>query len=124
MGEVYDGAFRNGQMHGHGIMRWPREHAQTRKDAKRAAAFGIDTPAVGIISTMAAAQGPVYNGSWREDKRHGVGVMEWPDGRRYEGFWADDTMVDAAIADASRAHAPDGESDAGDEDGVCDAPNE
>jgi hypothetical protein len=23
------------------------------------------------------------------DKKHGYGVADWPDGRKYEGFWSD-----------------------------------
>ena len=26
-----------------------------------------------------------YNGSYVEDKKHGYGEFEWPDGRRYKG---------------------------------------
>lgn len=36
-------------------------------------------------------------GEWYEDKRHGHGVMEWPDGRRYDGEWVADQMVDPSM---------------------------
>eukprot|EP01047_Picozoa_sp_COSAG01_P042403 COSAG01_NODE_3700_length_5780_cov_207.494631_6_plen_95_part_00 len=80
-------------MHGRGVMRWPKEN-HGNSGAFRATGsrvVGGFTP--GIISTMAAAQGPVYDGEWLEDKRHGFGVMEWPDGRRYEGQWHNDSMI-------------------------------
>jgi len=31
--------------------------------------------------------GAVYEGEWIGGMRHGFGVMEWPDGARYEGQW-------------------------------------
>ena len=92
-------------MHGRGVMRWPREK-QTENEGKMdeggrmidhwtATALGSSSGAgvPGIIMRMAAAKGPQYDGEWYEDKRHGHGVMEWPDGRRYEVQWEADRMV-------------------------------
>ena len=32
----------------------------------------------------------IYEGSMRDGKRHGRGILAWPDGARYEGGWRDD----------------------------------
>ena len=37
--------------------------------------------------------GERYEGEWREDKRHGQGVLTKTDGRRYEGKWRDGVFV-------------------------------
>ena len=34
---------------------------------------------------MKYANGMVYDGEWKNDLRHGFGVLTWPDGRKYEG---------------------------------------
>jgi len=33
------------------------------------------------------ADGRVYQGLYRDDKKHGFGIYKWTDGRYYEGFW-------------------------------------
>lgn len=33
--------------------------------------------------------GTVYEGSWKDDKRHGNGTFTWPDGREYTGEWVE-----------------------------------
>lgn len=37
-----------------------------------------------------ASSGSVYEGPWRNNKRHGVGVHQWKNGARYEGDFVDD----------------------------------
>ena len=36
------------------------------------------------------ANGDIYEGEWKEDKRHGYGVLLKSDGGKYEGNWKDD----------------------------------
>ena len=36
------------------------------------------------------ANGAVYKGQWKDEKRCGYGVQVWPDGAKYEGYWKDD----------------------------------
>ncbi|KAG2378746.1 hypothetical protein C9374_007894 [Naegleria lovaniensis] len=36
--------------------------------------------------------GEEYNGEWNNNKRHGMGVHQWPDNRVYEGQFKDDLM--------------------------------
>jgi hypothetical protein len=31
----------------------------------------------------------MYEGNWKEDKKHGFGKQTIPDGRVYEGYWED-----------------------------------
>jgi hypothetical protein len=31
--------------------------------------------------------GAVYEGEWLNQKRHGFGVLKWPDGAVYSGYW-------------------------------------
>ena len=109
-------------------------------------ALGSSGGVPGIIMRMAAAKGPQYDGAyrhetsgsvcceqtrmaeavtptsstgeWYEDKRHGHGVMEWPDGRRYDGEWVADTMVDPSLIEIPQ----DGSGDAL-QDGGGDAPH-
>ena len=57
-------------------------------------------------------------GEWYEDKRHGHGVMEWPDGRRYDGEWVADTMVDPSLIEM-----PQDEDDATAQDDGADTPH-
>jgi hypothetical protein len=60
----------------------------------------IPSPAVTHVAgatAAAAAAACECVGEWFEDKRHGSGVMEWPDGRRYDGEWVADQMVDPSL---------------------------
>nr|CAG4718942.1 unnamed protein product [Naegleria fowleri] len=36
--------------------------------------------------------GEEYNGEWNNNKRHGMGIHQWPDNRIYEGQFKDDLM--------------------------------
>jgi hypothetical protein len=54
-------------------------------------------------------------GEWYEDKRHGHGVMEWPDGRRYDGEWIADTMVDPSLIEFPEDDGADPPHDEGDD---------
>ena len=36
--------------------------------------------------------GEEYSGDWFEDKFHGKGTYNWPDGRHYKGEWKDGKM--------------------------------
>lgn len=31
--------------------------------------------------------GRVYQGQYKDDKKHGFGIYTWADGRCYEGYW-------------------------------------
>ena len=34
--------------------------------------------------------GKNYQGTWVNEKKHGLGKMIWPDGTNYEGNWVND----------------------------------
>ena len=31
--------------------------------------------------------GRVYEGEYKDDKKHGYGIYQWADGRKYKGYW-------------------------------------
>lgn len=82
----YSGENRNGKPHGFGVMtfnRGPDEGAYYRGafvDGQRAG--------LGIGGT---ADGLVWSGAWKNDEACGDGVLEAPDGRRFEGSVKPDT---------------------------------
>jgi hypothetical protein len=39
------------------------------------------------IGVLVHANGDVYEGYWRDDKKHGYGRYIWTDGDYYEGQW-------------------------------------
>jgi hypothetical protein len=41
---------------------------------------------------MAFDDGQLYEGEWRDGKRHGEGTNEWAEGQAYHGMWRDDKM--------------------------------
>merc|ERR1711998_495435 len=40
--------------------------------------------------TYTWASGSVYVGDWKDSKRHGKGTLTWPSGDVYDGEWKDD----------------------------------
>lgn len=50
----------------------------------------------GAIKISFCARGN-YEGGFRHGKRHGHGVLTFPDGRRYEGEWSDDDLVQVVM---------------------------
>ena len=32
--------------------------------------------------------GRIYEGEYKDDKKHGYGVYKWADGRKYTGYWS------------------------------------
>lgn len=37
---------------------------------------------------VVVADRAIYNGTWSGKQRHGRGKQVWPDGQRYDGYWA------------------------------------
>jgi len=37
--------------------------------------------------TFTWADGRIYVGDYKNDKKHGTGIFKWPDGRQYDGEW-------------------------------------
>jgi len=44
-----------------------------------------------IVGVYEDRNGEVYNGTFKDNKRHGQGVIEFNDGSKYEGEYIDDT---------------------------------
>jgi hypothetical protein len=74
-GASYSGETRNGRPHGAGIMRIANASYRGEfVDGKRSG-HGIGV----------SDEGLVWSGQWRDDEACGYGVLEAPDGRRFEG---------------------------------------
>lgn len=79
-GALYSGETRNGRPHGHGVMTFA--HGQSvsagyRSDFAEGKSAGLG---VGV-----ANEGLVWSGQWAADEACGFGILEAPDGRRFEG---------------------------------------
>jgi hypothetical protein len=85
----YEGEFKQGRKHGHGIKTWPTgdryegEFREDRKEGQGTYTWGEGTPSAG----------EKYSGHYRSDMRDGTGTYEWPDGERYTGNWKNDAVV-------------------------------
>lgn len=97
----YEGEFKQGRKHGHGIKIWPTgdryegEFREDRKDGQGKYTWGEGTPWAG----------EKYSGEYRHDLRDGIGTYEWPDGERYTGNWKNDAVVGVATPRMlARAH--------------------
>merc|ERR1719296_247546 len=92
-GARYEGEYRRGKKHGHGLFHWPNGSVYEGE-------FFNDK--VHGHGTNRMQNGRTYQGQWQANKMHGDGVFTFGDGRRYEGqyvngekhgtgvfFWAD-----------------------------------
>lgn len=52
--------------------------------------------------TFHYANGNVYKGQWKANKRHGKGVMTWVDGASYVGMFEADEPVEGQYTDKER----------------------
>lgn len=79
-GALYSGETRNGRPHGHGVMTFLggkdviASYRGAFADGKRAG-LGVGESDGGLV----------WSGEWAEDEARGSGVLEAPDGRRFEG---------------------------------------
>lgn len=82
-GHRYEGGWKNGRRHGHGVMMWSNgnRYQGNFKDDR------FDGRGIAIW-----ANGDWYDGGWRDGRLHGRGAMIWADGNRYEGDYQDDRM--------------------------------
>jgi hypothetical protein len=79
-GHRYEGGWKNGHRHGHGVMMWSNgnRYQGNFKDDR------FDGRGIAIW-----ANGDWYDGGWRDGRLHGRGAMIWADGNRYQGTWSD-----------------------------------
>ena len=97
-GDVYEGDFKDGNIHGTGTYSYPcgQIYVGEYKDGKRNG-----------TGTHTFPSGQMYVGEWRDGKKNGTGTHTWPDGRRYVGEWRDDkqngtgklTRADGSVQD-------------------------
>lgn len=78
-GDVYEGEFLDGRMHGYGRYRWSNG-SKYEGEYQRGERHGR--------GKMTWPDGCAYEGEFRNGERSGVGVFLFTDGMRYEGdFW-------------------------------------
>ena len=85
---TYEGEFKAGMKHGHGVKTWPngdRYEGEFAGDLKQGE--GVYTWGRGPW------QGERYEGSYVADKRDGAGVYRWPSGDVYKGPWKADAFT-------------------------------
>lgn len=74
-GASYAGETRNGRPHGAGIMRMGSASYRGEFENGKRSGHGIGVSDDGLV----------WSGEWRNDEACGAGVLEAPDGRRFEG---------------------------------------
>ena len=80
-GDKYEGEYRNGSAHGHGV--WVGVDGDKYEgDWKYDMKHGRGVFVAGQNSEWA---GEIYEGKYRNGERHGQGAYRWPNGDRYEG---------------------------------------
>lgn len=77
-GITYVGQVKNGKKHGFGILE--------KKNDTPGEASNVDSNPYG---SMKDAGEWSYTGNWKEDKRHGLGKMQYADGSVYTGEWSE-----------------------------------
>ncbi len=77
---VYDGAMRDGKMHGRGVLNWANgfRYEGELRDGKQHG-----------HGTLTQANGARYVGGWREGRPHGQGTYTQADGTIFKGAWRD-----------------------------------
>lgn len=87
-GSKYVGSFKEGVMYGYGMMTWPSGttyEGEFRNDERN----GEGTCRIFEIVQGRKTLVKEYIGNWENDKKSGIGSMFWPDGDKYEGVWKD-----------------------------------
>ena len=89
---VYDGAMRDGRMHGSGVLDWANgfRYEGELRDGKQHG-----------HGTLTQASGARYTGGWRNGRPHGQGTYTQADGTAFEGAWRDGCFGDRASRWAS-----------------------
>ena len=85
-GALYSGETRNGQPHGYGVMTFM--HGKQLAAAYRGAFADGKRAGLGV---SIADEGLVWSGQWTANEACGFGILEAPDGRRFEGRVKPDT---------------------------------
>jgi hypothetical protein len=46
-----------------------------------------NNPMINAVSKMKLEGNIEYEGEWKNESKHGMGVQKWPNGAKYEGEW-------------------------------------
>jgi len=94
-GNIYEGEFKDGNMHGKGIMKYDKYN--NGYDVYEGNWIDNKKNGQGIMTYDA---GYKYDGEWKNDKKNGEGIMTWNDGKlRYKGSFARDYFVKGTFID-------------------------
>jgi hypothetical protein len=99
---AYEGGFKAGRKHGHGVKAWPNgdryegTFVDGRKEGRGKYTWG-----------RGPWRGETYEGDYLDDRRHGEGTYRWPTGDVYRGPWKADQIAGYAtpMMLAQRKHA-------------------
>ncbi|MEP5179440.1 MAG: peptidoglycan-binding protein [Rhizobiaceae bacterium] len=76
--EKYDGMYKDGKMHGKGMLSWNNGSARYEGNFHNNLAHGL-----GELSTEIGW----YHGEWLQGEMHGLGMFWWSNGGFYDGEW-------------------------------------
>jgi len=88
VGNMYTGSFVNGVFHGRGTRIWGNG------DSFEGEWQNNERNGIGKITWL---DGEWYEGEWRDDKRTGKGVYHWPSGNTYTGDFVDGTRIGKGV---------------------------
>lgn len=100
-GDKYEGEFKNGLRHGHGVLieckgsrRYEGQWVLSQKEGKGTETFANGDKYVGDFSADVyngqgelRTKGGVYTGHFKDGLRDGIGLMQFKSNCRYEGHW-------------------------------------
>lgn len=79
--DAYEGLWRRGNMHGHGVRAY--------RDGRQYTGEYVDGVCCGQ-GVCVWPDGDKYEGNWKDDQYEGYGVYTFPSGTQYKGHWRDD----------------------------------
>ncbi len=93
-GVVYDGTWRDGNMIGHGVLRF------ANGDRYNGA---VDDGAPDGFGRYASADGTIFEGRFVDGRRDGAGLLTLPDARRFRSVWRDGAEIERTPLDDTPA---------------------
>jgi hypothetical protein len=102
-GEIYEGNWREGKMHGRGRLEWfdsvyEGDFEYGLRTGNGTLRYTSDQTYTGAWKTgrphgqgtLTYGNGDKYVGEWKDGKKHGTGAMNYSTGDKYEGEWRND----------------------------------
>ncbi|CAK4452039.1 unnamed protein product [Aphanomyces euteiches] len=84
-GDVYEGDFQANERHGQGKLTRNVSNTTSSSPSERPVEV-VPAPVVQMIDNGKRQR--VFDGSWQEDRRHGQGTVEFTNGSKLKGIWA------------------------------------